>query len=208
MWALAPCLEPGPVGSYRIHDDACLVRHGESVGNRAARIQGQAPGIPLTALGHRQAAGAAAALDGAGAEAVVASDLLRARQTATHVGRRLGLAVVLDPGWREQDFGDLQGRALAAPWGAGTVADEVDRLWADPDRRPPGDGESLTDLHRRVGAALARLPRRVIVVTHGGPIRTADAIAVGHSPAAVGRFPVPNARLYHLPLAPAATAAR
>ncbi|MDQ0376187.1 histidine phosphatase family protein [Amycolatopsis thermophila] len=165
-----------------------LVRHGQSEWNVAGRVQGQSPRAGgLTALGREQAA--AVRVNGT---AIVTSDLPRARETASIIARRLGLPVLVEAGLREQRLGALEGRRFA------DVQPVIDGLWADPRRPPPGGGESIADLHRRVHRALARLAARhpreeLIVVTHGGPVRVATTAADPVLGEAVPRDAVGNA---------------
>ena len=67
-----------------------LVRHGESEWNAIGRLQGQAD-PPLSKLGRRQAAHVAARLVDEGVEAIVASDLERAYDTADAFAGSVGL---------------------------------------------------------------------------------------------------------------------
>ncbi len=136
-------------------------------------VQGQAAGHPLTRRGRAQAAAAADGLRGLAEPpiAVVSSDLLRCRQTAQVLADLLDLPVRTDAGLRERSLGRLEGRswtAASTSWtglGDGTVVDAV---------AAPPEGESVRDLATRVAGALDRaLPAdgRVLVVTHGGPVR-------------------------------------
>src|SRR5919206_1287542 len=128
-----------------------LVRHGQSEWNAAGLMQGQTPHVPLTPLGHRQAATAAAELAGLRPGALVSSDLLRAVQTAEHCARATGLPVSTTPALREQGYGVLEGRPSRELW------DLVD--WTDPHWAAAG-GESLAQLHARVAGYLDELRRR------------------------------------------------
>ena len=160
-----------------------LVRHGQSEWNAAGLMQGQTPHVPLTELGHQQAARAAAELaalarDGAGPGALLSSDLLRAVQTAEHCAAATGLGVGTTPALREQGYGVLEGRPSRELW------DVVD--WTDPHWSAEG-GESLAQLHGRVAALLGQLladpPAPVLaLVTHGDTIRAAQAVAAGLGP--------------------------
>ncbi|PWW21619.1 putative phosphoglycerate mutase [Geodermatophilus normandii] len=156
-----------------------LVRHGQSEWNAAGLMQGQTAHVPLTALGHEQAAAAARALVPLRPGAVLSSDLLRAVQTAEHCAATTGLPFTTTPALREQGYGVLEGRPSRELW------DVVD--WTDPHWAAEG-GESLSALHARVAALLARLredpPADVVaLVTHGDTIRAAQAVAAGLGPA-------------------------
>src|SRR5215471_4794144 len=86
-----------------------LVRHGESTANREKIFAEDH--TPLTDLGRRQAADVAARIASHfHPSAIVASPLVRARQTAEVIGRHLGLAVEVVPGLEESDFGFLKGQ--------------------------------------------------------------------------------------------------
>jgi broad specificity phosphatase PhoE len=153
--------------------DLLLVRHAESEWNAAGRWQGWAD-PPLTEGGEGQARAAAGELKGAGLEAVVASDLQRARRTAEIIAHHLDLGTVeVDEGLRERNVGDFTGltrEEIEARW-PGVLAE-----WRQGrvERAPNGEGHEFLE---RVLAALGRLAeryrgRRVLVVAHGGLIRT------------------------------------
>jgi probable phosphoglycerate mutase len=160
-----------------------LVRHGQSEWNAAGLMQGQTPHVPLTSLGHQQAAQAAAELVALtrverGPGALISSDLRRAIQTAEHCAAGTGLPPSTTPALREQGYGVLEGRPSRELW------DLVD--WADPHWSAEG-GESLAQLHVRVADYLAELlaapPAPVVaLVTHGDTIRAAQAVVAGLGP--------------------------
>ena len=84
-----------------------VVRHGQSEWNAAGRWQGRAD-PPLTMEGQRQAAAAARVLGSF--DAVVASPLLRAAETATIIAEQLGIGPVLvEPDLMERDAGEWEG---------------------------------------------------------------------------------------------------
>src|SRR2546421_2092518 len=85
-----------------------LVRHGETDWNADGRLQGHTD-RPLSDFGRRQARQLAEELANESLEAIYASDLARARETAEIVGKRLGLPVVLEPELREKDWGTGEG---------------------------------------------------------------------------------------------------
>jgi probable phosphoglycerate mutase len=146
------------------------VRHGETAWNRETRIQGQLD-IPLNSLGQAQARRLAQALDGQRIDAIYASDLVRAGETAGIVAERLGLEVCSDQGLRERAFGIFEGLTWA----------EVEERWPaeserwrrrDPEFGAEG-GESLQGFYARAVAAAERLVlghpgQTVLLVAHGG----------------------------------------
>jgi broad specificity phosphatase PhoE len=140
-----------------------LARHGETDWNRAQRWQGHAD-PPLNDLGREQARALAAAV--AQVDAIYASDLARARQTAEIVGAEHGVPVLLEPRLREVDVGE---------W-SGLTSEEIAERF--PDATQWTGGETLEMMGERVVAALLEIAAahrgsRVLVVTHGGPIGAA-----------------------------------
>ncbi len=149
-----------------------LVRHGESTWNAVSRWQGQAD-PPLSPFGERQAEDAAARLaEITSITAVWASNLIRARRTGDLIAKHLGIAQVREePRLRERDVG---------AW-SGLTRDEIEERWPGylAARRSPPDFEGDDELLARTRAGLAAAvdrsgPGDVLVVTHGGVIRTIE----------------------------------
>jgi probable phosphoglycerate mutase len=158
-----------------------LTRHGETAWNREGRMQGWAP-TALTDRGHDEARTLGAHLaDAYDVDRLVASDLVRTRQTATHVADALGLEPTLDPAWRERDFGTLQGLLRAEIRERFPEYSLRERGAAAASARPEG-GESFHDARDRVADAWSNLrgtlapAETVVVVAHGGVIK----LLVGH----------------------------
>jgi probable phosphoglycerate mutase len=155
-----------------------LVRHGQSEWNEVGRWQGQAD-PPLTDLGRAQARAAARAVGQL--DAVFASDLQRARETAEVIAECLGVGpVIADSGLRERDAGEWSGltRAEIHQRYPGYLPQDRHMTFAprrDADvRRPPG-WETDDDVLTRVLDAFHRVHLVVgdgdaLVVTHGGVI--------------------------------------
>jgi broad specificity phosphatase PhoE len=174
-----------------------LARHGESDWNAARRWQGHAD-RPLTAAGRVQAEALAERMARIELDAVYSSDLRRARETAEMVARRRGIAVRALPDLREVDVGSWSGLTRAE---AEERFPEAFRRWL---AGGPGweDGESYQEMSARIeravhGIAADHPDGRVLVVSHGGPIRAVHALALGLDVHAYRRMrPVePNARL-------------
>ena len=148
-----------------------LIRHAESVLNASGRWQGLTD-APLSDRGRVQARALAESVAGP-LDAIVASDLSRALETAGILGARHRLEPVADPSLRELDVG---------AW-SGLTREEIEARWpealarfdsGDPDARAV-DGESRRELADRVRPAVARIARehagrRVALVTHLGVI--------------------------------------
>jgi alpha-ribazole phosphatase len=165
-----------------------LLRHGETA--LTGRLVGWTD-CPATEAG---IAACRDQVEGLDYDAIVASDLIRARACA----EAIGAPVTLDPRWRELDFGEWEGFAAA----------EIDpaalgRFWVDPDAAPPPGGERWSALVARVGLALADLPAAdVLVVTHGGAMRAALALLFGFDQRQLWAFDLPCAALLSLRLWP------
>jgi broad specificity phosphatase PhoE len=151
-----------------------LLRHGESTWNAEGRMQGTAD-PPLSEAGRAQARTLAPLLAGLAPDAVVTSDLLRARDTAAE----LGLAARADPAWREASIGRWAGRLVDE-----VVAEDPEAHdgWLEGTAAPPG-GEAFAETCARIAAAVGALvasgAARALVITHGGPIRAACATVAG-----------------------------
>lgn len=162
--------------------DIYLVRHGETQSNLDRVFQGHLD-TSLTERGREQAESVGRWLRDTRFDAIYASDLARAADTARAIARHQDSdEVIFDPSLREMHYGVLQGvpisefvsvlkpYGVAAEWGNGAFSER--RL------APPG-GESLRKLRNRVTRFVARLEsdhplseeRRVLVVSHGGFLR-------------------------------------
>ncbi len=140
-----------------------LARHGETDWNRDGRWQGWAD-PPLNDTGRAQARALAAELESLEFDAVYSSDLKRAHETAEILAGPHGAPIVVDPGLREIDIGS---------WSGLTRGEIAERF---PDGERP-DGESREQHGARVLAAVERIARahpdgRILIVTHGGTLRT------------------------------------
>jgi len=135
-----------------------LARHGQTPLNESDVLRGLAD-PPLDEAGHEQARRLGAALGPGRLFAVIASPLLRARQTAQPVAERAGLAVATDQCLVDRDYGPWTGvsrAAVAAQWGSVDRAPGVEPRSAVAGRAVQG----LTDI---AGRCLGGI---VVVVSH------------------------------------------
>lgn len=148
----------------------CCIRHGETTYNAEGRLQGQSEGSVLSELGRRQAAATARALIGNPVDALYASPLRRAAETAEIIAGVLGQVIRTDPRLMEINVGVFQDQLRAD-----LERDHADalRCWlsGDPDYVIPG-GESRRQLARRGVAVFEDIRRagheQAVVVAHGG----------------------------------------
>jgi probable phosphomutase (TIGR03848 family) len=157
-----------------------LVRHGQTP-TTGKLLPGRAPGLHLADQGQQQAVAAAERIAAMPkVDAVYASPLERARETAAPIGRVLGQRVHVDRGLLECDFGAWTGAELAA------LMKKPE--WATVQRAPstfrfPG-GESFTEMQTRMVTAVDRLRAKhdggiIVCVSHADPIKALVAHAMG-----------------------------
>jgi glucosyl-3-phosphoglycerate phosphatase len=169
-----------------------VLRHGETTHNAEGIWQGQLDSA-LSDRGRQQAAAVGPALRALHPSRVVSSDLSRARETGESVARACGVELTLDPRLREIHAGAWQGLTTTqvqegwpGDWAAVMRGEDVPRGGPE--------GESMADVHRRVGTALAELIESmapgecVVVSTHGMAGRTGVAAVLGLDPADAWRL--------------------
>src|ERR1700737_3802016 len=151
-----------------------LIRHGETDWNVEKRLQGHID-IALNAEGKRQATALGRVLLDEPLDAIIASDLQRAAQTAQAIAAPRGMAVHIEPALRERSYGALEGLRYSdinerypdafAAW----CARDIDA------RFPMGrnNAETLREFSQRAIGVIERLAtihnnKKIAVVTHGG----------------------------------------
>ena len=179
-----------------------LIRHGQTDWNLQGRYTGQSD-IPLNATGEQQARAAAAQLAGVKLDAIVASDLQRARRTAEIIAARMGLPVQTDPRLREIHQGVWEGMHFAE------IKTHYEEAFQRRKRNPlgvaPPGGETVGQVQKRVLAALrdicAQYPhQQVAVVSHGLALAIIKASLSGHPIQRVWELIPPNAQVERLPM--------
>ncbi|MEU4802697.1 histidine phosphatase family protein [Actinosynnema sp. NPDC023587] len=147
-----------------------LWRHGETDYNATGRMQGHLD-VGLTETGWNQARFAVPVLAGFVPELVVASDLRRARDTATVFTTATGIGLRVDERLRETNLGKWQGLTSAeieVEWPG-----MLDAWRADATLAPP-DGENRTEVAVRALAVVEEVDREfsdtVLLCAHGGLI--------------------------------------
>lgn len=174
-----------------------LARHGESDWNAANRFQGHSD-RPLTEEGRRQAEALAELVAAENVDTIYSSPLIRALETARIVAARTGLEVSELDDLREVDTGS---------WSGLSRAEVQERFPEGFERWISGgsgweDGETYEEMGERVLRAIRTIAAahphgRVLIISHGGPIRAVQSAAEGIDLHEYRRLrPVePNARL-------------
>ena len=143
-----------------------LARHGETDWNAQRRVQGHSD-TPLNDRGREQARNLAGELADERIDAVYSSDLLRAHETARIVADQRALGVTAIRDLRERHFGTWEG----------LTDEEIFTRYPEVlDGGPWGDAETQDEMAERVLGALLRIAeshpeQRILVVSHGGPLR-------------------------------------
>jgi len=162
-----------------------LWRHGRTAFNAEARLQGQVD-IPLDDVGRWQARTAASRmLERHDPTHIVASDLVRADETARFLARAAGIEVVPDVRVRERAFGEwegLTGDEIHATW------PEDFALWRAGGEPSRVGAETRAQVAARMAEAIAEqagaLDRHdtLVVVSHGAAISSAVGELLGMPP--------------------------
>jgi broad specificity phosphatase PhoE len=130
-----------------VHARILLVRHGRTCWNVERRRQGRED-IPLDDVGRDSADALGAALAGEAIDAIYASPLSRARDTAAPTALAHGLPIIVDDDLLELDFGAFSGTSCA---------DAKVRLRKDYLKTPLPGGERLADAWRREERFMSRI---------------------------------------------------
>ncbi|MGE5372823.1 MAG: histidine phosphatase family protein [Solirubrobacterales bacterium] len=162
-----------------------LVRHGLTELNEAGRYQGSRD-IPLSDQGRWQAAQVAGRLAAEKIDAVYASDLSRAYDTAVIVAEQHRLPVQKVPAFREINFGHwegLTGGEIVAEFGQ-----EIYDLWLyRPAESVIEAGDNLHDFAERVSQGWRSIlaghgeDDTVVIVAHGGVFMVLGCLLMGRS---------------------------
>ena len=134
-----------------------LVRHGETEWNAQRRYQGQSD-VLLSDLGMRQAELIAERLAGQKIDAVYASDLKRALETARVIAGKSGLALLTDPRLRELKFGILEGLTFDE---AQARYPQMIAAWIENFNNTPDGAETIEQFNTRIVSLLGDLKTKI-----------------------------------------------
>ena len=169
-----------------------LIRHGQSVANEQARFAGHSD-FDLTDLGRRQAELAGEYIyKNFKVDAIYASDLKRAYNTAVPTSKLFGIPIIPDKGLRELFAGEWETVAIS----------EIEERYSEDFSVWKNDfshsrctgGESIEELYNRCCAAILSIAaendgKTVVIATHATPIRVFNTMALGYGFERTGDIP-------------------
>ena len=131
-----------------------IIRHGETEWNQTGRFQGHSD-VPLSETGRAQAEALGRNLAIDHVDAIYASDLTRAIETAAPLAARFSLTVTPDPLLRELNFGAWEGRSFSDVNVENPNA--MKQFYNDPECADIPDSEPFPDFQSAWRAAFVRL---------------------------------------------------
>ena len=157
-----------------------LIRHGQTP-TTGKNLPGRAKGLHLAEVGQEQARAVAERLGVLKRlDAIYASPLERARETAAPLSKARQLPIRIEKGLLECDFGD---------WTGAELKDLMKKPeWATVQRYPSGfrfpNGESFVEMQTRISSTVHRLASAhvggvIACVSHADPIKAVVAEALG-----------------------------
>lgn len=163
------------------HNRYFVMRHGEARSNELGIVT-SSPDFenPLSEKGKKHVQEAAESLRSEKIDLIVTSPLRRTKETAETVAETLGVskdAIYVDDRLHEVNFGVFEQKPITEFHAS--FSDLRERF-----SKAPEGGETLSEVKRRVGAALYDLEnthkgKNILVVSHGDPVTLALAVANG-----------------------------
>ncbi len=149
-----------------------IVRHGETDWNVKKIIQGHAD-IPLNKKGEAQAKELAKKLRHIKFDAIFSSDLIRAKRTAEIISLEKKLAIHTTKELRERYFGKYQGKSFAVNNEMVKLINNL-KMFSGPGLKEVESDENIilriTTFLKEIAVAYPK--KTILVVSHGGPMRT------------------------------------
>lgn len=136
---------------------------------------------------------------------IISSPLQRCRQFAQQLSQNLSLELTFMNAFREISFGDWDGHSQQLL--AASHSQLLQSYWRSPHRVTPPGGERLSDFQQRVNLGWQQLLRQhrgksILLITHGGVIRSLLAECLNLPVNSLQRFAVPygcssQIKIYH-----------
>ena len=171
-----------------------MVRHGETTLTPEKRFSGWGGSDPqLSDRGRQQAAHVAAELIARKPDVLIASPMVRTRETAEIINETLKMDIIFDDGWVEQSFGRWDGLKASE---VEEQFPEEHHEWLTSTSAHPGGGESYEEVVERMEYPLDLLVqkypgKKVVVVTHNVVIRAIACIVTKAPVEAITHMDIP-----------------
>lgn len=171
-----------------------MIRHGESLANKEGRFAGHSD-YDLSELGREQATHAGKYIKKHfTVDAVYASDLKRAYNTALPTAELFGLEVIADEGLRELYVGKWE--TLHHLEVAERYPKEFDVWMNDFANARCPEGESIRELYDRIVPHVLKIAaendnKTIVIATHSTPVRAFECYAMGLPPERLDEAPTP-----------------
>nr|WP_255666836.1 alpha-ribazole phosphatase [Halanaerobium polyolivorans] len=151
-----------------------LIRHGETEWNKKLIFQGQSD-IELNERGRKNSKKNAEFLKMLSYDHIYCSDLKRAKKTARFIAREMGKEIIEAKEIRELNFGEWEGLGFKEI--ENKYPEEFKAWKEDPLKNHPPGGEEVSKFNHRVNKFFNNIIKKhkgekIIVVTHGGVIKT------------------------------------
>jgi len=180
-----------------------ITRHGESEANIQQVISNRDLPHKLTTLGISQSFELAETLMKWKVKKVIASPILRAKETGSIIAEKLGVPIAVSPALGEFDCGMMEGREDEEAWKAHHAVTQAWDEDQDYDCRIMPDGESFNDMKARFLPFLAKIIQEkdhllgdVLLVSHGGMLhQMLPLVVVNVDRAFTKQYPLGNCEL-------------
>lgn len=174
-----------------------ILRHGQTVADDILRGRID---VPLSEDGYQQMLDRIAPYIAGGFpwQRLISSPLQRCALFANDLAERHDKPVLIDDGFLEMDFGDWDGRSFEEL--SAENPELFARIWREPHKYGPPNGESFADFTGRISAAWEQLLQRhqgehLLLVCHGGVIRALLGAVMETPLTSISRVEVPYACL-------------
>lgn len=142
-----------------------IIRHGQTNWNLSKRLQGH-NSVPLNEKGRKEAENVRRKLNPLEIDKIISSDLLRAKQTAEIINKKLCKTITFDSRIRSVNYGMLEGRYIPE-----ISKEEWEIYNSTPEKF---NAESVESIFSRIKSFFDEQflkNENVLIVTHGGSLR-------------------------------------
>lgn len=176
-----------------------LLRHAQTAWNKVGKVQGWTD-IGLSKEGKEEARKIGEVFKDYSLQAIYSSPLKRAQQTAKEIAKHKNLPITLIEEFKEASFGIFEGMSFEEITVHPIFQEGLKKHGHFHFR--PEKGESYKDLYKRVSQKLDEIVKKhkqeqIVIVAHGGVIRTIGFYLGIVSKENIRSFHIPNTQYFH-----------